>query len=251
MRLTQDGVKEVQRVLTSTVLALTLFALAAQARAQTVFDETFDSPHNVGDLITDANGWSANNGDISPPVIIASAPGLDGPAADGNAITGDQGSFTDFLNTAGLGGGPHPRVILEWDWLINSGVTTGSTGFSFTGTRTSISIRDGGANIGVADALDTDEIYPTPGGAIEQVLNFRIDADPNNTRFFMNDQLVQTSPSNGTSGNYSGINGIKWGCGIDPGVSCGVVDNISVSIPEPATFGLTAAGGLLMGRRRR
>ncbi|MAE63069.1 MAG: hypothetical protein CMJ18_02250 [Phycisphaeraceae bacterium] len=237
-----------RQFLTALVMALAL-ALVTQAQAQTVFTENFDN-HTPGQLITDANGWTANNGAMTPPVIVASAPGLDGNAADGNQISGNNGAFTNFENDAGLTGGPHPIVIFEFDLRVNDSITTGSMGVSLQGTRTSISIRDGGANIGIADALDTDEIYPIPGGAIAQVLSFRIEADPQDTRFYMNDVLQQTSPSNGQSGSYNNINGIRWGCGIDPGVRCGIIDNIKVSIPEPASFGLLVMGGLMMLRRR-
>jgi len=246
-----------QRLLTTSVLGLVVAALAMPAGAQTVFTEGFEiaDGHTVGNDIIAANGWfedSINN--ATHPVVAASAPGLSGQVGDGSA-TGTTGGVA-IANPAGIGGGPSAgqELVLSFQWLVNSGELTGSAGFGFDGTRMGFDLPrvDNGTMINIADNADTDTKYPLPvGGGAEQVLDLKIVTNATTTQFFMNDVLLQTSPSDGVSGTFSGINGICWGCSNEPSRGCGIIDNIRVVVPEPASLGLLALGGSALLRRRR
>ncbi|MAE63068.1 MAG: hypothetical protein CMJ18_02245 [Phycisphaeraceae bacterium] len=246
--------------LTAIVMACAL-ALVTQAQAQTVFTDNFES-HSAGNSIIGTNGWyeQGRQGNASDPLVIASVPGLSGQAGDGNAVTGDPGSsFVAIANDAGLAGGADPVQdnVLSWKWLVNRDMPTGSTGFGLLGTRTSMAIvrnqstSQEGWELNVSDTLDTDNRYALPqGGGVEQVLDLRIVFNSSDTQFFMNGQLLQTSPSNGGSGQFANINGIRWGINNDPNIGAGFIDDIVVQLPEPTSLGLLALGGLMMWRRR-
>jgi hypothetical protein len=245
-----------QRLLATSVLGFALAVIAMPAGAQTLFTDGFEvaDGHTAGTDILGTNGW--NQGFLSGNVstnhqVGASAPGLSGLVGDGNAVAGDNGSFTQITNAAGLAGGlsSGQEVVLSWQMLVNSGGTTTQGGLNFLGGRAGMNVVTGGTEINVADMPDTDTRHALPGGGAEEVLDLAIIINETTTTFMMNGNVLQVSAS--TAGGFNGLNSIAWGCGNDAGVECGIVDNIVVAIPEPASLGLLALGGIALLRRRR
>lgn len=251
------------RLLTSSAIVLAVLALSTLAHGQTVFTEDFeDPPYTVGNDVAGTNGWFVNfaEGSPTPFKVAAGATGLTGQVGDSNFATG---GFYRIANPAGIpAGGPDPLLeyALSWKWLVNAdGKLASPTGaVGLVGTRSGIAIvRDDsnsfeGWQLNVFDVDDTDRKYPLPDGPqVEQLLDLAIVFNSTNTRYYVNGDLLQTSPSTGVSGSFANITGIQWQCGAEGNTGCGFIDDIRV-VPEPASLGLLALGGIaLLPRRRR
>ncbi len=86
----------------------------------------------------------------------------------------------------------------------------------------------------------------------QQVLDLEMVFDSTRTEYYMNGNLVQTSPSSGRSAQFANISGLRWGINNDPNIGAGFIDNVKVAVvPEPASLGLLALGGIAMLSRRR
>jgi len=207
-----------QRLIATSVLGLVVAVLAAPASAQlqVYFTDGFEEAdgHIAGNDAIGTNGWvqGFQSGNISVNhLVAASAPGLTGQVGDGNAVDGQQGSFTRMQNPAGLGGlTSGQEITFSWQMLVNSGGIPTQGGMNFMGGRAGMDVRHTGV-INVADMPDTDTQYPLPGGAAEHVVDFAIIVNESTTTFMADGNVLQVSAS--TSSGFNGINSIGWGCG--------------------------------------
>jgi len=250
-----------QRLLTTSILAIAFAAFAMPAEAQVLFTEDWEAPDwAIGDDMIDQNGWARSSGKVGRPKIVESATGLTGWVGSMANMSGKQGEFSNFTNPAGLSGGvpelpSGAELNFSFRWLINPSGGEGRTGSAvvgfMSGVNQGVSIQNNGTKVRFTDMNDNDHLFDLPDtSGAEQIIDFELFATPSEHGWRMNGVTQQTISSAAT---YGSINSIRWGCGRDPDLDCGIMDDMTVRItPEPASLGLLALGGLaLLSRRRR
>ena len=234
--------------------------LAGQAMAVILFSDDFEAGtgHTVGNPITDANGWYVQvfNGDMRASVNNTVEPGMTGQFADGVNLIG----FSDGVgnrNDAGIAGGMDTNLeyILSFTWG-NTGDATHNTEFGFThtssmfGTRATLegafNLNAGHSRLIARDHGDDGAGWPGDGA----VNDYQLVINATSVALFRDGSQVAGAPMNPAT--MAGHNGIYWWLDASGGRNAGRIDNITLEvIPEPATLGLLALGGLLVLRRRR
>ncbi len=240
--------------------------VTGQAMATILFSEDWES-HSPGAAIQSANGWTAVTccGEPTSEISVQQASGGSPAGMSGNYANGSAGGSNSTggyitLNPAGIGSGldPTKEYILSWTWY-NSGDKAHGPEFGFAhsghnnfGTRLTL---EGGhnGNAGRSRLLSRnngEDGAGWPGDGVSVEYEIRMTKDSvSGWR-----DGSQTAGAGMDEATFVGHDGIYWFADFSgsTGRNAGDIDNITLRVvPEPATLGLLALGGMIACFRRR
>lgn len=255
-----------------TLSNLLLIALAASnSRAQTIFQETFES-YAIGGNLDGQGGWTGYNGTVpggADPVLIDSGTPL--PTRFLNGHNSTTGTESEFVHPLSRSLDSSQVTTLTFDAYSWSNSHNSWVGFYANNNPASPVLyweaderlpgNMDGWFFGAHQATgNNSNLVPVPG-LINQITHFGIVVDGTNDTVYgtydVGMGIQQTQAFSFTASQIASIQGITIGMDhrFGPQFTGAAFDNISVQVPEPGALallaGLGVAGGLFAVRRLR